>query len=693
MVFLLPAAKNEQPTQDLQSLQALEKTIRRESLAFLSLVQKMKPEKKSAARRRTVEKGKVVRSRCQVYDTLDEGGRVLYSPRLNEEFTILDREDAYCRVRLADGREGWIEERCLQAFSADEVVNEIKFAGVANSEIGGFMELADKIYAALARQNQAAAAIYAKYRPAGLAETGTIRQIRRAYTAIGRYFRYGDYFYQEYIRDRKLIASRDAAALAKLSAWAELFLGTANHASEAASGQSAENRGGSRDIVLGASYALRENSQLEVAFSDRREIIQTPFGATALQAGYSLRPSESLDLHAAVSYNTYRDEVNDLNDFSQLSLKTDVRFDLSPKQTIRLDYTFTSSSFANDPGAGFANHALSAGFRLQAQRGGSFHVQLRTNLETSDSAFHQFVYLAPSLGYERQKAAGGWGLKFAFELLSFRELELKNFNRLSLSFDSAGRRGGSARNAGLALIYKTYAHNEQSNYLQLGGKYTALASGRDRRLFSVSVSSNLFTAHGANSHSELRLDYGGDAGRFFSNITLYGRFWHRPQAAGSGPAKPHVIDLYAALGLRSATFKIGPVLALHAQVAPGEGVSFFKKDGNLFRVGALAEGSLKLPARGSLTVNAAYEYGFVYNDEIAIDLGSGSLTTGDVVLRHPTTFRVSGQLAIPILARLEFASRVSFYKIATDMDPTISINPIAANRMFLALCGIRYRYN
>jgi hypothetical protein len=432
---------------------------------------------------------------------------------------------------------------------------------------------------------------------------------------------------------------------------------------------------------------------MEMSFSNRREIIQTPFSSTAIQAGYSLGNNEKLNFHATVGYNSYRDEANDRNNFNQVAIKTDASFNLSPSQTIRLDYSFTNNSFANDSTAGFANHALGAGLKFQTSQDSSFNIQLHSNLETSDSAFHQFIFLAPSLGYERVKADSRLLLKFVFELLSYKELELKNFNIFSLLLDSAGRRGNLSRNASLTFIYKTFPNNDQSSYLQLGGKYATASMDLNQKLFSISLNSNLFTAYSANSYSEMRVDYGADSQGFFSNFTLYGRFWHSPEAATGGQAKPHVIDLYAALGLRTAAIKIGPVFAVHALVTSGEGTSFFKKDGNLFRVGALAEASLKLPAKGSLTLNAAYEYGFVYNDEISIDLGSGNITSGDVVQRHPTTFRVNGQVAFPILSQLEFISRVSFYKIATDMDPTISINPIVANRMFLLLFGVRYRYN
>ena len=695
LAFWTEAAEVEKAVQarDLDSLQALEKTIRRESLAFLSLIKKMSPEKKTSTRLRQVEKGKVVINRCQVYDALDENARRLYSPRLNEEFTIIEKNDTYYRILLPDGREGWIEEKCLQTFSVNEEEIQTKFKGVATSEINNFMAAAGEIYTRLARQKNTADKIYEKYRVLPLQGPRTIKEIHRVYGNISRYFLYGDYFYREYIRDRKLLFSAGSDALAKLSAWGELFLGTSNHVTEITSSQSEESKGGSRDISLGASYALKENSQMELSFSSRREIIQTPFSSTAIQAGYSLRDNEKMNLHAAVSYNSYRDEANDLNDFNQVAIKTDAGFNLSPRQTIQLDYSFSNNSFANDTTAGFANHALGARLKFQVNPEASFYMQIRSNLETSDSDFHKFICLAPSLGYEKVKAHARLLLKFAFELLSFKEVELKNANRFSLLLDSTRRKGNFSRNANLVFIYKTFPNNDQSSYLQLGGKYATTSMGRNQKLFSISLNSNFFTAYSANSHSEIRLDYGGDSKGFFSNFTLYGRFWHSAKAEGGGAAKPHVIDLYAALGLRTATIKIGPVLAIHAQVTPGEGASLFKRDGNLFRVGALAEASLKLPAKGSLTLNAAYEYGFVYNDEISIDLGTGSITSGDVVQRHPTTFRIQGQVSIPILTQLEFLSRVSFYKISTDMDSTISINPIIANRMFLLLFGVRYRYN
>ncbi|MCX6557118.1 MAG: hypothetical protein NTW95_06760 [Candidatus Aminicenantes bacterium] len=679
--------------QDLNSLQELEKTARKESLAFLCLIKKMEPEKKNSSRWRKVEKGKVVKNRCKVYDALDENARTLYSPRLNEEFTIIEKNDEFFRILLPGGREGWIEEKCLQTFSVNEEEIQTKFKGVANSQINQFMTTAGEIYARLARQKDSAEKIYEKYRDLPLSGPRTIKEIRSAYGKISRYFQYGDYFYREYVRDRKLLFSAGSDALAKLSAWGELFLGTSSHVTEMPGSQSEENKGGSHDISLGASYALKENSQMELSFSSRREIIQTPFSNTAIQAGYSLRGSGKMNVHAAFSYNSYNDETNDFNNFSQVALKTDASFDLRPGQTLRLDYSFANNSFANDQTAGFANHALAAGLNFQVNKEAGLNLQLRSNLETSDSAFHKFIFLSPSIGYERTRANSRLLLKFAYELISFKELELKNFNRISLQLDSAGRKGDLSRNAGLFFIYKTFPNNDQSSYLQLGGKYATALNGLKTRLFSISVNSNLFTANGANSYSEMKLDYGGTSQGFFSNLTLYGRFWHSPEGTGSGSVKPHVIDLYAAAGLRSAFIKIGPVIALHALASSGDGTSFFKRDGNLFRIGALAEAEFPLPARGRLTLNAAYEYGFVYNDEISINLGSGEITSGDVVQRHPTTFRINGQASLPILPQLEFISRVDFYKISTDMDPSISINPIIANRMFLLLFGVRYRYN
>ncbi len=353
--FRIDAAAIEKKVQDqdLKSLQELEKTARKESLAFLSLINKMSPEKKSTSRMRKVEKGKVVKNRCRVYEALDENARVLYSPRLNEEFPIIERDDTFFRVLLPDGREGWIEASCLQTFSVSEEEIKTRFKGVANSEIKNFMEMAGRIYDRLADKNNTTEKIYEKYRQSSLQETKTIREIRRVYGNISRYFQYGDYFYREYIRDGKLLAGSDSDALAKLSAWGELFLGTTSHVTDITSTQKDENKGGSRDISLGATYNLNANSQAELSFSNRRDVIQTPFGSTAFLAGYSLRHSEKMNLHAAVSYNSYSDEINELNSFNQVAIRTNAGFNLSPKQTVWLDYSFASNSFADDQTAGF----------------------------------------------------------------------------------------------------------------------------------------------------------------------------------------------------------------------------------------------------------------------------------------------------------------------------------------------------
>ncbi len=105
------------------------------------------------------------------------------------------------------------------------------------------------------------------------------------------------------------------------------------------------------------------------------------------------------------------------------------------------------------------------------------------------------------------------------------------------------------------------------------------------------------------------------------------------------------------------------------------------------------EAEIPLPHQIHLSASGGYEYGFVYSDELAVDVNTGLLTIGDLVQRHPTTFQINSLISVPVLANLELIGRLNMYKIKTDMDQKLSINPIGQSNRFVVLFGVRYRYN
>ena len=61
--------------------------------------------------------------------------------------------------------------------------------------------------------------------------------------------------------------------------------------------------------------------------------------------------------------------------------------------------------------------------------------------------------------------------------------------------------------------------------------------------------------------------------------------------------------------------------------------------------------------------------------------------------RHPTTMRFTSTISAPLMNKLELIGRVNYYIINTDMDETLSINPIEFTKQMSLQIGIRYRYN
>jgi hypothetical protein len=165
--------------------------------------------------------------------------------------------------------------------------------------------------------------------------------------------------------------------------------------------------------------------------------------------------------------------------------------------------------------------------------------------------------------------------------------------------------------------------------------------------------------------------------------------------ASSTSASPSIVDLSGKFGFKVGPIRIGPTVGLHAILDFDED-EIFKRDGNLFRLGGVAEGTILLPKMINISLMLAYDYGSygsVYNEELSIETYTGEITIGELQERHPTTLQFTSTISAPLVHNLELIGRISYYKINTDMDETISINPIEFTKQMSFQLGIRYRYN
>ncbi|MFC2170278.1 SH3 domain-containing protein [Acidobacteriota bacterium] len=629
-----------------------------------------------------------------VFSERDVSSSVIYTASVNEEFDILEKEEDFYRIQLADGREGWIQQLCVQQFSGQGEVPKVKFEGIKRSEVKKFLEVAERMFSRLSQQKIFADQIIKKYKGPGIEKRSELNEIFNIYSRIEEYYDYAFRFYQDYIKDRAILFVEKTSLLTRLSGWAELLFGSANFETAYLNQPDEVNKGSIRDLSLSGSLALNKASRVDLRFSNKRDIIQTPYTSTTVDGGYSYSKEDKMRISAGFNLNSYRDAIFDLNDFNRFSLRAGTDYQVSEKANIHFDYIFLKNSYSENEKNSYSDHRIIAAARIKPKPESVLNLQFQFSTESSDSLFHKFTNIEPSVSYEKNKTNSRFYLKLLYEMFSYSELELKNFNRITAIFDSGKWKDMSSRNWNLSFTLKNFPENELANYVQLRGRYASSKSGRLNFRFSPSIYTNLYTNNSEVSFTDFKVDMMGTSRAFFHNLSAYFRFWHNPGDENQGEiVKPHVFDLYGKLGFNFKYVKIGPAFGVHALVSSEEGVEFFKRDGNLLRIGAFIEGRVPLPKRINLTLNGSYEYGFVYNNELSVDLLTGQIEEGEAMLRHPTTLQLNSTISAPVYKNIEVIGRVSFYRVATDMDEKLSISPIIHNKRFFFLVGIRYRHN
>lgn len=677
---------------DLLKLQKLSDIMRRDSVAFLTLVKKMLPQEGSGYRMITVETAKIIRDNCRVFESEYDESKVIFHPRLNDEFEVLESRELLYKIQLQDGRRGWIKKDDVQLTTQQRRGEKIRLTGISQKDVRKFISVAADIYSRIVVQKVVADGIAKKYRVKPGNQLVSDRRLRSIYSRIQKYHQYSHYFYQKFVRDENVLLGKKTLDRSRISAWAELLLGSSSYSTNYLLLGEEKNSGLTRSISVGGDLVMNRRSTARFSLSNQRDVIQTPFNTTSVSAGYNYTDNKRWRINSGISFDMYADEANDLNDFNRLNVQAQADYDLNEKTDIYLNYSFLNHNFSNDGDNSYTSQAVLAGGRYLLNPSSTLDLQLRTLLQSSDSAFHQFTDIMPSLTYDLKSANNRFQARLMHEALSFSEMEIKNFNRTMLWFNNHNSRRGLNSRINFAFTYKTYPNNNNYDYVQLWGEYSASRFGKKQLQSSVSFYSNLFTRDSTNSFTDVKFNFGHTSTKFFTQFSTFFKIWHTPRPEdGSGLLRPYIFDVYLNLGINTPNIRFGPTFGLHFLLSSEKGVKVWAREGNVVRVGANCEIRVPLPNRILLQVNGSYEYGSVYHDQLEVDNATGALTPGEALMAHPTTLQVNGILTVPLAGKFELVSRVNYYMINTDMDQAVSINPLEYNQRFMALLGVRYR--
>ncbi len=372
-----------------------------------------------------------------MHEAMDLNSRIIFGARISEEFEILERNDRFYKVRLRDGREGWVLESNLQVFSAQAKGAQVSYKGVETSEIVRFLDVSEEIFARITQHKLVADQISDKYRgDSGTARSG-LKELTIAYSRIQKYFNYASDFYERYIRNKAPLFASGTTFASRLSAWTELLLGSQSYETQFLQAPNQKNSGLTNDLSFGGSVALSETSRVDLSVATKKDIIQTPYSTTNLDAAYAIAGKEGFRLNAGFNLNTYSDQINDLNDFSRLGLRAAADYHASPKTNLHFEYQFLNNKYSTDDINSYTDHNIMAVGRQQLNPTACLSFQFRSFLESSQSTFHKFSDIEPSIGYEKSGSNSHLDLRFLYETLSFSELKLKNYGRAALQLSGS----------------------------------------------------------------------------------------------------------------------------------------------------------------------------------------------------------------------------------------------------------------
>ncbi len=683
---------------DLKMLKKIAVSMRKNSLAFLQIIKEMNIVKEKPTIM-TVEKVKILNDGCNVYETKDERSRVIFNPRYNDEYEIVERYENLYKIKLKDGREGWINEKDVQIITEQIKTASYRAKGLTQSEINEYISVAEDIYSQIVQQKAIADKIFEKYKRYDLNTSQNGKELLNVYQRIEKYFNYADNFFKMYIESGKIAGKMTGEILKRISAWGELLLGPSNYSTEYHDEYlSTENKGIVSNLNLSANTIINKNSKAELNFSKLNDIIQTPYSTTDLSFRYSYDNKKNLGIGAALQLNTYTDKSDEstgLNDYTRTGFLLNSKYLLNKDTRFLVNFSHTTNSYKNNEDNNFSTNKINAKAEHYFSNFSRVYANFMGLSGSSDSAFHDYGNMQTEIGYATGKINSTMKLSFSYETLNYSKMETSNYNIFKVGIYKNSRNSLKYSYYYLDYISKTFSNNNAESYNQIKGAYSYSKYGKHSKNFLFSFFTNLYKEQPDFNFTEARFEIGSISSALFLNFSGFLKFWHSPESENSTVVKPHVVDFYGKTGINTGIFRIGPTVGVHFLISSEEGESLIKRDGNLFRFGGMIEGNINFGTKSFLNFRGAYEYGFVYNNELTVNPYTGEITRGELLQRHPTSLQLSFIFStpLPFYNGMNFIVKGNYYKIATDMNREISINPILENKMLKIIAGISFRYN
>ena len=688
----------EKQTQQLQSISA---AMRQNVLPLLSLIREMEKQQSVVE----IELVKVTTTTTNVYDADNAEATVRHTAQMHDEYELVDQRDQWHQVMLPDGRSGWIHEDHVQIITA--TVSEDKSSTASHDQRQKMPALMAGWMDEINVQHKAAAKILDSLQMAYNGLSLTDKQAHYAeYTKalaagdqIQKHYGYANKFFKPYAeRIAAMATSPTPAERRPFSGHAGLNLGSSQYKFDE------KEKSSARNISLGGSLPLNDRSNVSFGVNSRKEVLITPFATNDLFVGYSNHFASGLDLDSRLSYNTYKDENSDLNNFGRIGAQVNATYPLSNNSQLFGSYQLVNKSYAEDKNNNYASNQFTIGSWMKQSATSELTANLRGIVQSSDVSYMSFNQWAPRVQYTKQLPnKRSFGAIADVDLMSYdNEAKNNNYSRETIKLRWTSRSKTASKTKNAKFIAKQFSNNERFNYLKLGGDIRWQSGVRGFGASSSTTIYGLITYFSnekapQSDYLDLRVDRTKTFDDWFINVNSYTRLWGN---AGAARNVDHILNLYSKVGLVLPTmdlgpiefskFKFGPIIGAHIQFNKDE--HFIMNDGNSIRIGVGLQSYFNV-SRLAGHFSYTLERSQVYGNAIEVDVNSGQIEYGQLVKRKPLTIQWNLGARAPVTQDLDFQIDMSFFNINLDLDAETSINPIESRSKFVLLGGLAWRFD
>jgi len=708
-------------SKDVSRLKQISTEMNQQVLSLLSLIR----EYNKLIPVGPIDFAKIITPFASVKEADSENSLTLAQVRLNEEFFITEQRENWFKIRLEDGREGWIMENYLQVLTKTppEIPGREKSQGKEATVLLSQISVNQKaIFEMHETANQLFREINDNYN--GLSQESK-KPVEADFTGatqakdkIEKYFVYANRFFEPF---EDLTAGTYEKKPEKVVP-GDRFKGTVI----ADFGKSTYKNAGSnstisRKLGFNALYKVDPSMSIEAGINHQNELIQTPYSNTSVETAISKRFADKLQLNGRLGYDNYNDKDSKTNTFGMLNSGVNVMYSPSRKSSIYGNISYRNKNYDNMADNNYQGVSYTIGTSLIPEDNKTLKIQVLGISQFSERDFLNFNQVSPMINYMVRKDPNrSMNAGIDVDILKFAASNnSSDYQKYKLELLWRVSRSKKILVRNLNFTYKSFPYNDLQDYVRLG--YTLQRRKGSAATKSSSSSFSSIVTYVVNREKmtapdqlDIRWDKSNTGKSGYFNVNIFNRLWNN-FAKSDTTSFDNVIDFYSEFGpnirnishgnVALTSLRFGLILGGHifynfskvifvSEQADEDSNPFedtFFRNGSSLRGGIGLTGGFRI-MNGTLELAGSYERSLIMQKQTTIDT-TGTIVYGDNLIRKPSSFQFRIDFRLPLYQNWDIHFNLNNYMIRTDATEETSINPIEKKSNLRFSGGLVYRFS